>query len=100
MDKIRSLLRKATGQKLRIRFTDEETLEAVVAKVTQLGRPDDVGSDPASMSVIFETNQQNQYYSQSSVEVIFDDETTAVIFLVPLGPNQDGGKMQYEAIFN
>ncbi|NND33141.1 MAG: hypothetical protein HKN76_11170 [Saprospiraceae bacterium] len=100
MEKIRSLLKAAVGQKLKIRFAEEVVLEASVAKVTQLGQSDIEASGPPAMSVIFETDQQDQYYSQSSVEVIFDKEITAIIFLVPLGPNKQGDKMQYEAVFN
>ncbi len=49
-------------------------------------------------SILFETQQQTQYYPQAIYTVEHFAMGTLNIFLVPVGPCKDG--IQYEAVFS
>lgn len=49
-------------------------------------------------SVIFRTAQKEFYFQQGIYNIELPEKSMVAVFLVPLGPDQEG--MKYEAVFN
>jgi hypothetical protein len=81
---------------LSIQFTDEITLPASVVEVTQLNGYSPLERIP--FSVIFRTNQKNEYYSQGTYVVHHPEINEIIMFLSPKGFDEKG--MKYEAVFS
>lgn len=81
---------------LTIQFTEEIFLPAIVTEVTQLNGYSPLPRTP--FSIIFRTNQKNQYYSQGTYVVHHPELNEIIMFLSPKGFDNVG--MNYEAIFS
>ncbi len=86
---------KYLNQKIEIAFSDAAKLDAEIIEVTQLR---DIGVGRAPFSVIFRTDQKNEYYQQGTYLVFLPETEALELFLVPLGLDKEG--MRYEAIFS
>lgn len=81
---------------LKIHFNDDYILQAEVIAVSDGMTYAESIRTP--FSVIFRTDQKNQYFEQGTYPVIHPKKGSIPIFLVPLGPDDKG--MKYEAVFN
>jgi hypothetical protein len=77
-------------------FTPSITLDAEVIEIEKLPMHSEHSSQP--FSIVFQTNQLNEYFPQATYVLIHPTKGKTPIFLVPLGPDQKG--MKYQAIFN
>jgi hypothetical protein len=72
-------------------------------RVTHLRQVTPLGRHPAatreSFSLIFEC-EDAVVWPQGSYEVIHESLGTAVIFVVPIGPDPDSKRLRYQAVFN
>lgn len=83
-------------QEFQIGFTPELTLPAILVQAVELDSYSPADRKP--FSLIFRTEQKNEYFAQAIRILHHPDKGEISIFLVPLGPDQKG--MRYEAIFS
>lgn len=79
-----------------IQFTDAHQLEAELIEITELATPEN--AIKASFSLIFRTQQKDEYFVQGTYFIENPELGSIPIFLVPIGPDKSG--MRYQAIFN
>jgi hypothetical protein len=78
-----------------IHFDPAESLVAELLEVSELGS--DTGEKRQPFSIVFRSPQEDRPLSQGIYSVEHDIMGTIEIFLVPIGPDEQG--MRYEAIF-
>jgi hypothetical protein len=81
-----------------IQFTSEHSLNAILKEVNKLNSNADQERD--SFSLLFQTDQTTEYFSQHLCNVKHPKLGEIQMFLVPIGLSIDEKKMLYEAIFN
>lgn len=79
-----------------IRFTPEVELIAELTEINELKLHSE--STRLPFSLIFRTEQKNEYYPQSTFILIHPESGEIPVFMVPIGPDDQG--MRYEAIFS
>ncbi len=89
---------ESKGSMFTIFFTADNGLPAEMHEVNEL--PVLKESDIRPFSLIFLTWQNNQYYGQGTFLLADGQGNRFPVFLVPVGPQPETGRMQYEAIFN
>jgi hypothetical protein len=72
-----------------------EPIEAELIEVSELGAPAFDQRPP--FSIVLRTRQKDQYLIQAIYDVQHAEMGTLDLFLVPLGPDEEG--MRYEAVF-
>lgn len=90
--------RELVGKPFSIEFNSESTLRAHLTEVLVLGKK--FNQDSEAFSLLFETEQTDQYFTQSIVRIYHKDLFTMEVFASPKGLSQSSGKMIYEVIFN
>ena len=91
-----SIFKPLSDALFEIRFTDEICLSALLVEVKELTTKSPSGK--MSFSMVFQTEQTDQYFTQSTYNVSHKEAGKWDLFLVPIGPGADSGKMRYEAI--
>ncbi len=86
------------GSVFTIFFTGEIGFAAELHEVNEL--PVLKERDIKPFSLIFLTHQVGQYYGQGTFLIAQERGHRFPVFLVPVGPQPDTGRMQYEAVFN
>ena len=86
------------GDNFKIEFNKENTLKAELTEVSHLGKKLD--QEIEAFALIFETDQTDQYFTQSIVRIHHDDLPPMDVFASPKGLSHMSGKMMYEVIFN
>jgi hypothetical protein len=81
---------------LKIHFNDDYILQAEVISV--FDGMIYAESIRTPFSIIFRTDQKNQYFEQGTYPIIHPEKGEIPVFLVPIGPDEFG--MRYEAVFN
>ena len=81
-----------------IAFNSECNLDAVLVGLDPLGKK--LNQDVTAFSLLFETEQTDEYFTQSIVKISHPKITPIEVFISPKGPSQSSGKMLYEVIFN
>ncbi len=86
------------GTNFSMRISDEVEVKLVLIEVKGLNtnRPD----VRLPFSLIFESDQIDEYYEQGVFQVTHKELKAIDLFLVPIGPKGEKGGMLYEAIFN
>nr|WP_294782254.1 hypothetical protein [uncultured Flavobacterium sp.] len=79
-----------------IKISEEIELDAELISVTEFNNYSPLDRTP--FSLIFRTNQKNEYYEQGIFLIIHPDKGNLELFLTPLGFDEVG--MKYEAIFS
>lgn len=79
-----------------IRISDEIQLDAELIELTKLTNYSPLERDP--FSIVFRTEQKNEYYQQGIFTIIHPQKGNLDLFLSPLGFDSVG--MKYEAIFS
>jgi|SRR3954468_7620661 hypothetical protein len=79
-----------------IRISDEVQLEAELIELTTLKNYSPLDRNP--FSIVFRTEQKNEYYEQGIFTVVHPEKGDLQLFLSPLGFDDVG--MKYEAIFS
>jgi hypothetical protein len=79
-----------------IRISDEVLLDAELIELTKLNNYSPLERNP--FSIIFRTEQKNEYYQQGIFTVVHPKKGDLQLFLSPLGFDTVG--MKYEAIFS
>ncbi|MNS40494.1 hypothetical protein D3C72_728070 [compost metagenome] len=79
-----------------IRISDEVQLEAELVELTKLNNYSPLERDP--FSIVFRTEQKNEYYQQGIFTVVHPIKGDLQLFLSPLGFDSVG--MKYEAVFS
>lgn len=87
---------KLLNTTITIHFAENYILNAEVISINE-GIPY-AESNRIPFSVIFRTEQLNEYFNQGIYPIIHPTKGTIPVFLVPLGPDKLG--MRYEAVFN
>lgn len=89
---------KYLNEEFEISFGDSPALVAHLTDVRALSSDNVLARD--SFSLLFTTDQTTEYYTQGISEVRHARLGTMHLFLVPVGPDADTGRMRYEATFN
>ena len=79
-----------------IRISDEIQLDAELIEVTKLNNYSPLERSP--FSIVFRTEQKNEYYQQGIFTIIHPQKGNLELFLSPLGFDSVG--MKYEAVFS
>ncbi|MNE01310.1 hypothetical protein D3C80_937450 [compost metagenome] len=79
-----------------IRISDEVQLDAELVELTKLNNYSPLERDP--FSIVFRTEQKNEYYQQGIFTVVHPIKGDLQLFLSPLGFDSVG--MKYEAVFS
>ncbi|ABQ05709.1 DUF6916 family protein [Flavobacterium johnsoniae] len=79
-----------------IKFSEEIQLDAELISVTEFNSYSPLQRTP--FSLVFRTQQKNEYYQQGIFTVIHPEEGNLELFLTPLGFDEAG--MKYEAVFS
>ncbi|EJL62937.1 DUF6916 family protein [Flavobacterium sp. CF136] len=79
-----------------IRISDEVQLEAELIELTKLNNYSPLERNP--FSIVFRTEQKNEYYEQGIFIVVHPEKGDLQLFLSPLGFDDVG--MKYEAVFS
>ena len=79
-----------------IQISDEIQLDAELIEVTKLNNYSPLESSP--FSIVFRTEQKNEYYQQGIFTIIHPQKGNLELFLSPLGFDSVG--MKYEAVFS
>jgi hypothetical protein len=79
-----------------IHFSDDYILKAEVISIKE-GMPFGEGIR-TPFSIVFRTAQKNEYFDQGTYPIIHPSKGSIPVFLVPIGPDENG--MKYEAVFN
>lgn len=79
-----------------IRISDEIQLEAELIELTKLNNYSPLERNP--FSIVFRTEQKNEYYEQGIFTVVHPEKGDLQLFLSPLGFDDVG--MKYEAVFS
>lgn len=79
-----------------IRISDEVQLDAELFEVTKLNNHSPLERSP--FSIVFRTDQKNEYYQQGIFTVVHPEKGDLQLFLTPLGFDSVG--MKYEAVFS
>ena len=79
-----------------IRISDEVQLDAELVQLTKLNNYFPLERDP--FSIVFRTEQKNEYYQQGIFTVVHPIKGDLQLFLSPLGFDSVG--MKYEAVFS
>lgn len=80
----------------KIRISDEIQLDAELIEVTKLNNYSPLERSP--FSIVFRTEQKNEYYQQGIFTIIHPQKGNLELFLSPLGFDSVG--MKYEAVFS
>lgn len=91
-------MEKWGSEKVSIRFTDQDTQDAVITNVQQSKKSEDQERQPFSFELL--TSMKQKYYPQGTFLVTFPDGTEELIFMVPIGVDASTGGIKYEIIFN
>ena len=84
------------NQVFTIDFTTEVSLPAELIGVKESETYSPVDRKP--FTLMFRTPQKSEYYEQAICILHHPDKGKIPVFLVPLGPDQEG--MRYEAVFS
>ena len=79
-----------------IRISDEILLNAELIEVTKLNNYSPLDRNP--FSIVFRTEQKNEYYQQGIFTILHPEKGDLQLFLSPLG--FDDIWMKYEAVFS
>lgn len=79
-----------------IKFSEEIQLDAELISVTEFSGYSPLQRTP--FSLVFRTQQKNEYYQQGIFTVVHPEEGNLELFLTPLGLDEAG--MKYEALFS
>lgn len=79
-----------------IQISDEIRLEAELIEVTKLNNYSPLERSP--FSIIFRTDQKNEYYEQGIFTIAHPEKGDLQLFLTPIGFDSIG--MKYEAVFS
>ena len=79
-----------------IRISDEILLNAELIEVTKLNNYSPLDRNP--FSIVFRTEQKNEYYQQGIFTILHPEKGDLQLFLSPLGFDDIG--MKYEAVFS
>lgn len=79
-----------------IRISDEVQLNAELIELTQLNNYSPLERTP--FSIVFRTNQKNEYYEQGIFRIIHPEKGDLDLFMTPLGFDDVG--MRYEAVLS
>ena len=79
-----------------ISISDKVQLDAELIEVTKLNNYSPLERDP--FSVVFRTDQKNEYYEQGIFTIVHPEKGDLQLFLSPLGFDDIG--MKYEAVFS
>jgi hypothetical protein len=79
-----------------IDFTTEVSLPAELIQVKEYETYSPIERKP--FTLMFRTAQKSEYYEQAICILHHPEKGKIPVFLVPLGPDQDG--MRYEAVFS
>jgi hypothetical protein len=79
-----------------IRISDEVLLDAELIELTKLNNYSPLERSP--FSIVFRTEQKNEYYQQGIFTIIHPQKGNLELFLSPLGFDSVG--MRYEAVFS
>ncbi|WP_269241090.1 DUF6916 family protein [Flavobacterium limnophilum] len=79
-----------------IQISDEIQLDAELIEVTKLNNYSPLERSP--FSIVFRTEQKNEYYQQGIFTIIHPQKGNLELFLSPLGFDSFG--MRYEAVFS
>ncbi|WP_264535670.1 DUF6916 family protein [Flavobacterium sp. N1736] len=79
-----------------IKISDEIQLDAELIELTKLNNYSPLERSP--FSIVFRTEQKNEYYQQGIFTIIHPQKGNLDLFLSPLGFDSVG--MKYEAIFS
>jgi len=79
-----------------IKISEEVQLDAELISATELNSYSPLERTP--FSLVFRTQQKNEYYEQGIFTVIHPQEGNLELFLTPLGFDEVG--MKYEAVFS
>lgn len=80
----------------KIRISDEIQLDAELIEVIKLNNYSPLERSP--FSIVFRTEQKNEYYQQGIFTIIHPQKGNLELFLSPLGFDSVG--MKYEAVFS
>ena len=80
----------------KIRISDEIQLDAELIELTKLNNYSPLERSP--FSIVFRTEQKNEYYQQGIFTIIHPQKGNLELFLSPLGFDSVG--MKYEAVFS
>lgn len=89
---------ESKGSQFTIYFAAETGLPADLHEVNRL--PVLKERDIKPFSLIFVTHQKGVYYGQGTYLLADDYGNEFPVFLVPVGPQPETNRMQYEAVFN
>lgn len=78
------------------RISDEILLNAELIEVTKLNNFSPLDRNP--FSIVFRTQQKNEYYQQGIFTLLHPEKGDLQLFLSPLGFDDIG--MKYEAVFS
>ncbi|MFZ1677589.1 MAG: hypothetical protein WBP41_13395 [Saprospiraceae bacterium] len=84
------------NQMFTIDFTTEVSLPAELIEVKEFKTYSPIDRTP--FTLMFRTAQKSEYYEQAICILHHPDKGKIPVFLVPLGPDQDG--MRYVAVFS
>lgn len=79
-----------------IKISEEVQLDAELILATELNSYSPLERTP--FSLVFRTQQKNEYYEQGIFTVVHPQEGNLELFLTPLGFDEVG--MKYEAVFS
>lgn len=79
-----------------IRISDDVLLDAELIELTKLNNYSPLERSP--FSIVFRTEQKNEYYQQGIFTIIHPQKGNLELFLSPLGFDSVG--MKYEAVFS
>lgn len=93
-----SSFQEEEGTVFRIMVGENQDIAATLIEVKALETKD--AGEPQPFSLLFETEQNNEYYSQGTFVADHPRMGRFELFLVPMGPGRESGLMCYEAVFN
>ncbi|MFD2942284.1 DUF6916 family protein [Flavobacterium notoginsengisoli] len=79
-----------------IKISEEIQLDAELISATEFNSYSPLERNP--FSIVFRTQQKNEYYEQGIFTIIHPEEGNLELFLTPLGFDEAG--MKYEAVFS
>lgn len=82
--------------RFKFQISDEIQLDAELIEVTMLNNYSPLDRSP--FSLVFRTEQKNEYYEQGIFTIIHPQKGNLELFLTPLGFDKVG--MTYEAVFS
>ena len=80
----------------KIQISDEIQLDAELIEITKLNNYSPLQRNP--FSIVFRTDQKNEYYQQGIFTIIHPEIGNLELFLTPIGFDKIG--MIYEAVFS